>query len=437
MRILFLTDEHPWPARSGYQLRMAQVLQGLTEVGDVDLAVAVGTRRGVDPRPVDSAIARSTELPFRRVTGGRGGVALRWLLSLEPRVLLRADWEGAAARLRKWRQDDYDLVWYSHAPIHHALGHLVDAPAIVDLDDLHGVLLKHRHARRAPLDAPRQRVTATPAIARLTRLTDRVDQWRWHRIDLRAAGSVAAVVVCSDLDRGRLGAPNAAVVPNGYPRPAAVPPVPQDGPPTLLMVGKLGYEPNLDGAYAFVEQVLPRIRAALPDARLRLVGGYPRSADVAWLAGQPGVTVVGEVPDVAPELARASAVVVPLRYGGGTRIKILEAFAYCRPVVSTTVGVEGIDAVPGEHLLVADRPDDFAAACVRLLCDRVLGRRLVGAAHQLYDERYATDRVRPLVAELAREVAGRASVAGASRSVSSGAGTGVAGVGPAAEARPW
>jgi glycosyltransferase involved in cell wall biosynthesis len=121
----------------------------------------------------------------------------------------------------------------------------------------------------------------------------------------------------------------------------------------------------------------------------------------------PGVvTVVGEVPSMSTELSRASVVVVPIRYGGGTRLKILESFAHRVPVVSTTLGAEGLDVEDGVHLLIADNPEDFAAATVRLLGDALLRTRIADEAERLYlrryDDRAADESIRRLLEDLPR-----------------------------------
>ena len=120
----------------------------------------------------------------------------------------------------------------------------------------------------------------------------------------------------------------------------------------------------------------------------------------------PAVTVVGTVPAMEPELARADIAVVPIRYGSGTRLKILESFAHRVPVVSTTVGAEGLEVVDGVHLLLADDPDAFAAACQRLLTEPDLRKRLVDAAEMLYREQFERSAARDRIQALVREVAG-------------------------------
>ncbi len=125
------------------------------------------------------------------------------------------------------------------------------------------------------------------------------------------------------------------------------------------------YFPNADAARFFVRDVLPVLRAELGDSfEVRIVGKAPPS--VRELGKVPNVTVTGYVSDLSTELARTDVMIVPLRHGSGTRLKILEAFANMIPVVSTTIGAAGLDAHDGEHLLIADTPAEFARACTRL-----------------------------------------------------------------------
>jgi polysaccharide biosynthesis protein PslH len=168
------------------------------------------------------------------------------------------------------------------------------------------------------------------------------------------------------------------VLPNVIRPPGPLAPPPDGEPFTFLFVGNFDYYPNSDAARYFCAQVLPLLQASAPGPfRVLFVGASP-PATVCALAGEPEVTVTGPVPDVTRWYESAHAVIVPVRAGGGTRIKILEAMAHRRPVVSTTVGAEGLGATPGRHLLVADSPVDFAAECARLMRDRALRHALAG-----------------------------------------------------------
>lgn len=157
----------------------------------------------------------------------------------------------------------------------------------------------------------------------------------------------------------------------------------------LLFIGNMGYPPCADAAIYFCREVFPLIRQAHGTAQVWLVGRDPPPAVQALACD--AVHVTGRVDDVLPYYRRSAVCVVPLRAGGGTRLKILEAMALGRPVVSTSVGCEGLDVADGEHLLVADRPENFARQTVRLLNDCALCARLAAGARRLVVARYDWD----------------------------------------------
>ena len=145
----------------------------------------------------------------------------------------------------------------------------------------------------------------------------------------------------------------------------------------ILTMGTLYYPPNADGIRWFMQEVFPLVQRVLPAARLTVVGKNPPS-DFLRLAqeSQGSIAMTGYVPELDPYFAEASIMVIPVRAGGGMRVRILEAFARAMPVVTTTVGLEGIDAQPGKDVLVADEPKDFANSVIRLLNDASLQNRL-------------------------------------------------------------
>jgi len=151
----------------------------------------------------------------------------------------------------------------------------------------------------------------------------------------------------------------------------------------LVFTGSMDWLPNEDGIVWFVDEVLPRIHAQVPDVTLTVVGRNPPQRIQALAARDKRLRVTGSVPDVRPFMERAAVFVVPLRVGGGTRLKIFEALAMERPLVSTTIGAEGLPLQHGVHALIADGADRFADAVVRLLSDRQLAATLArdGAAY--------------------------------------------------------
>jgi glycosyltransferase involved in cell wall biosynthesis len=214
-----------------------------------------------------------------------------------------------------------------------------------------------------------------------------------RREELRTYRDADGVYVCSTADEQRLRnetpgvlttvVPNAADVEYYQPRPTDPSP---DG-RTVVYFGLLSTVPNIDGVIHFVQEIWPRIAAARPDARFKIIGGRPPPSLLA-LAG-PRIELTGFVPDLRPHLAAAAAVVVPLRLGGGTRLKIVEAMAMGKAIVSTTLGAEGIDAVAGRDIFVEDEPTTFADAVLRLLAQPNLAARVGQSARRLAMDRYS------------------------------------------------
>jgi polysaccharide biosynthesis protein PslH len=218
--------------------------------------------------------------------------------------------------------------------------------------------------------------------------------WRkLRREELGTYRNADGVYLCSAADERRLldqtPGVRTAVIPNAadveYYQLRPTDPRP-DG-RTLVFFGLLSYAPNVDGVIYFVQKIWPRIAETHPEARLKIIGGKPPRL-LQQLAG-PRVELTGFVPDLRPHLAAAAAVVVPLRLGGGTRLKIVEAMAMGKAIVSTTLGAEGIEAVPGRDLLIEDQPEAFAHAVNRLLADPNLAARIGQSARRLAVERYS------------------------------------------------
>ena len=157
----------------------------------------------------------------------------------------------------------------------------------------------------------------------------------------------------------------------------------------IVTLGTLHYPPNADGIRWFVEEAFPLIRSNIPDVKLTIIGKNPPK-DFLRLANDPnaGIVVTGFVPELDPYFEESALVVIPVRAGGGMRVRILEAFAYAVPIVTTTVGLEGIQAQPGKDVLVADNPEEFANSVIRLLNDKDLQDQLSTNGRRLAEMKY-------------------------------------------------
>ena len=399
MRSLIVAPATPWGAAAGFRFRMQAVVQGLHRLGDVDVCV-------VHPE-------RPSELDLERLDGV---AAVHWVQAQPvPAWRWRVLWSSAppvrVSMLTDAMSDRFvaiaaghDLTWCVEPRGFAPVRSLVRHPVVLDLQNLHDWVARHEQVSTYPVDRePARLATTLRRRVVLPRLAAKWEGWQRH-----AAAAVDAVVVCSELDADRLSMP-CVVIPNAYP---PVGPIRRDldrarrdrGRFTMAFVGTMRYAPNMQAARFFAREVLPRVRAAIPDASFRVVGEAPHLVDD--LRSIDGVRVDGYVADIDRALAGVDVVVAPVFFGGGTRVKILEGFARGIPVVATTMAAEGIDAVDGVHLLLADDPERFAAALVRLHGDAHLRARLVDAARERCEERYSWARAVDAVEQLAVSVAG-------------------------------
>jgi glycosyltransferase involved in cell wall biosynthesis len=214
------------------------------------------------------------------------------------------------------------------------------------------------------------------------------------------------LIVCSDHDRRVLmerypELPPINVIPNGIALPQLSTTVEEIRPFTFLFIGALNYFPNHDAVVYFATRVLPLLRRlSCRPFRIRIVGAGSMIALRRAVGFIPEIDLVGYVPDVAHAYTQADAVIVPIRAGGGTRIKVLEAFAYRKPVVATRIGVEGITAQPDEEYLQAETAEEFARQCIRLMLSPELRRTLAENGFQVVARRYSIDVVKKLIEEL-------------------------------------
>ena len=222
-------------------------------------------------------------------------------------------------------------------------------------------------------------------------------EWRkMRRFEARACAGASLAVAVSERDRDLLAVAarsgNVTAIPTGVDTTYFAPNGTPEAAKTLVFSGSMDWYPNEDAILYFMAEILPRIRREMPGVTLTIVGRNPRS-DLRAAAAHAGVRVTGTVADVRPYLAEGEVYVVPLRVGGGTRLKIFEALAMEKAVVSTSVGAEGLPLVSGEHFLAADDPEAFARTVIRLLCNPAQRRALGMAGRRLVEERFSWPRV--------------------------------------------
>jgi glycosyltransferase involved in cell wall biosynthesis len=228
---------------------------------------------------------------------------------------------------------------------------------------------------------------------------------QWQKLvsyERRICRMADRVVAVSEADRKALQMilPDlaVAVVPNGvdleFYRPGIVPPLAEARTHTLVFTGKMDYRPNVDAVLWFADAVLPLILAQAPDTRFYVVGQQPHER-LARLAERPGITLTGRVPDTRPYIAAAGVYIVPLRIGGGTRLKVLEAMAMGQAIVSTRLGCDGFDFTDGREVLFADEPAAFAEAVLDLFRDREQAAVLGQTARAFVETHYGWDAIVP------------------------------------------
>lgn len=384
MRFAFLLDEDPLEPQGGSALRDRHNILACSKLGQV---FVICTRAG----------KRATVRYDDCITVKYYGSEHSWLLSDE-----------RAARFGRQPQRAYNLI---ARPIgQKILAHTVGrdlrsfAPQVVIFEEYKCAALASGIGglpATVIYDAHNVEARLRPELAGDGRALGRVARSIVRR-EHRLAAIADQIWTCSEVDRidamRRLstGAP-VCVVPNVVdPRryqivyDANEQPSP-DGAPDLVFCGSFNYRPNQQAADLLVRRIFPAIVKELPRARLRLVGRNPTAEMGAAAKRDPRIVVTGSVPDPVEHLRGGCFCLVPLLTGGGTRLKILEAFASGCPVISTRKGAEGLAATDGEHLLLAETPDEFAAATVRLFQDAELRRRIVGQAHDLVIALYSPE----------------------------------------------
>lgn len=371
MKLLVIYPYAPWPLDRGTYQRTFHLLKALALHHEVDFVALTEDQDDLgEKRAVFAAFCREVEfIPFAHPPWQK----------LFPQRLLNPlpsnvqHWQNPAvaeAINRRLIPGRYDLVHICDLVLMpYVLPHKSHTPFVVDRSrvDLQFQMMEHKTLRFSTRD-------------RLLRWESYAKLWRYEK---KLAREALLEIVCGPDDELFLHQrvdPQAPVmvVANGvdldYFHPSSAPDA-RAAEPTVIFCGAMDYSPNVDALRWFFDSIHGKLLQLVPGVRILIVGKSP-IAEVQAYGARPGVTVTGGVPDVRPYYKRAWLQMVPLRIGGGTRLKIVESLAIGTPVVSTTIGAQGLELKHGENILLADDPDSFAGEISRALADPALLLRI-------------------------------------------------------------
>ncbi len=394
MKILFLSPTVPFPLTDGGRIRVFNLLKQIAAKSEVTLLA-------LETQPTDAEgvtelqqlgiqvhlVPNAPTLP--RVSLGTLANAFR---KRQPITVARYDLLAYRQKFRELvASGDFDLVHYEM--FHTAQFHTeVDLPSVLSQQNVDSAIWRRLCDE-----------TANP-FYKFAYWTQQLAFQRYERV---LSPKFDAVTCTSDIDAAvfqrHCAEDNIEIIPNGVDITHYQPDFTSEAPAHLIYIGSMDWYPNEDAVAFFADEVLPNIQGKVPDVQFSIVGGNP-SARVQKLAEREGVVVTGRVPEIKPYFAEATVFVVPLRIGSGTRLKILEALAMGKAIVSTSVGAEGLALKDGEEIFIADEPTAFADAVTRLLTDvslrHSIGENGRARVEQDYDWRSIGEKLHTLYASL-------------------------------------
>jgi sugar transferase (PEP-CTERM/EpsH1 system associated) len=385
VKILVVTTKSPYPLIEGRALRTYNLIKQAAKEHEIHLVSFVQTEE--DLQGIEHMRSICPVVEYEKLYYGGGGArmladAACELVSSAPLPIVKYRTATMRARLRRLiAEHHYDLV-------HLDMLHLADYQA--ECGDIPVVLVEHN----VEYVILQRRAETETSWLRKTYL--RYQCAKLKAFEARACAKADHVVAVSDLDAEHLRsmAPGAKVtaVPNGvdtefFQNPPTVAPSPEHR-SELVFVGGLTWFPNLDAIRYFASDILPLILPDVPDVRLTVIGKNPESPITHEIAAHPQIRLAGLVDDIRPYVASAAAYIVPLRIGGGTRLKILDALSMSKAIISTAIGCEGLEVEDGKSIVVANTPAEIAAAILKVLRDPALAQRLGQEGRALVERRY-------------------------------------------------
>ena len=394
MKILFLSPTVPFPLTDGGRIRVFNLLKQIAAKSDVTLlaletqltdaeGVAELQQLGIQVHLVPNA-PTLPRLSFSTLANA--------FFKRQPITVARYDLPAYRQQFKALiATDTFDLVHYEM--FHTAQFRTeTDLPSVLSQQNVDSAIWRRLCSE------------TTNPFYKFAYWTQQLAFQRYERV---LSPKFDAVTCTSDIDAAvfqrHCAADSIEIIPNGVDVAHYQPDFSAEAPAHLIYIGSMDWYPNEDAVAFFASEVLPRIQEKVPDVQFSIVGGNP-SARVQRLAEREGVVVTGRVPEIKPYFAEATVFVVPLRIGSGTRLKILEALAMGKAIVSTSVGAEGLNLKDGEEIFIADEPIAFADAVTRLLTEVSLRRRIGkngrARVEQDYDWRRIGEKLHNLYASL-------------------------------------
>jgi polysaccharide biosynthesis protein PslH len=380
MKLLWVKADFLHPTDRGGQIRTLEMLKRLHTRHEIHY---VGLDRGDSSRSAEycsHAYPIAHRVPAKN-TAAFGAQLLKGLISPLPVAVSRYRSEPMKRKIEALsRRERFDLV---------VCDFVFPAPNIPDLSSC--VLFQHnveaviwkRHAENAPTSAHRWYFN--------------MQARRMEEFEGEVCRAVKRVIAVSEIDadlmRKNYGVRHVDAIPTGVDPRYFTQPCATRRSSDLVFVGSMDWMPNIDGAIWFVREILPLLRKRKPDCSVVFAGRKPTRALLDLVDGDSRIQVTGTVPDVRPYLWGATVSIVPLRIGGGTRLKVFESMAAGLPVVSTTIGAEGLPVHPETEILLADDPAAFAECCLRLMDDPPARTRIAEAAREAVTSRFSWDTV--------------------------------------------
>jgi glycosyltransferase involved in cell wall biosynthesis len=389
-KVLILSQVLPYPPDAGPKIKTFNLIKFLAQ----DYAVTlVSFTRPDNTQEQVQTLSQYCEavycVPLRRARW-RDGLALLGSLGRARPFLIARDRSIAMSRTldNLTKQTTFSII---HADQLNMAQYALPLPAIGRVLDQHNAVWKIMDRLRQGQKNP------------FKRLLLELETFKLRRYEQQICRKFEAVLAVSEQDALALKTP-CHIIPIGVDTPGTVPLSRQPGSLNLVSLGTMFYPPNIEGALWFAREVFPLILAAEPRATYTIIGPRPPASIYELARHNPNIRVTGYLKDLRPALEASAGLIVPLLSGGGMRVKILEALALGLPIVSSTVGAESIRLENDRTALLADTPEEFARACLKLISDPATGQRLAAAGRQLawelYDYHRAYEPLREIYSEL-------------------------------------